>query len=266
MSENYSVKLPVFEGPMDLLLHLIKENQIDIYDIPIAVITRQYLEYLEIMKDLDLEVAGEFLVMAATLIQIKSRMLLPVGEAAPEEEAEDPRLELVHRLLEYQAYKEASMALREMGLQSASVYYREGEAPGSEAADDTGELSLFDISMFDLFEAFRKLLENAPPDVVNVTKETLTVKDSISRILQILEQKETVRFEELFAEEGCSRARMLVTFIALLEMLKLGLARVYQELDFGAIWVLRPAPGGESGGEQSTEASGTGDIASDENS
>lgn len=241
MSGNYSVKLPAFEGPLDLLLHLIKENRIDIYDIPIAIITGQYLEYIEVMKELDLEIAGEFLVMAATLIQIKSRMLLPAGESAPEEEAEDPRLELVHRLLEYQAFKEASMALREMGENCAFVYYRAGEEPG--AAEDDGELSLFDLSMFDLLEAFRELLKNknAPEDVEIVTRETLTVKDSISRILQLLEEKETVRFEELFfAEGGLSRARMLVTFVALLELLKLGLARAYQENEFGPIWVLRP--------------------------
>ena len=112
-SDSYNVKIPAFEGPFDLLLHLIKENKVDIYDIPIAVITGQYLQYLEMMEELDLDMAGDFLVMAATLIHIKSRMLLPVDEEAPGEEQEDPRLELIQRLLEYQTFKDVSLGLRE---------------------------------------------------------------------------------------------------------------------------------------------------------
>lgn len=236
MAEPYSIKIPVFEGPLDLLLHLIRENKIDIYDIPIALITRQYLEYIEMMKELNLEVAGEFLVMAATLIQIKSRMLLPPDEAAPEEEFEDPRLELVQRLLEYKAFKEASLALKEIGDEWAGAFYRLPE--GEPGVEEEKELSLFDLSLFDLLAAFRKILDKAPPELVSITRETLTVKDRISKILQRLEEKETARFEELF-EEGSSRAVLIVTFVALLEILKLGLAKVYQEKDFGDIWVIR---------------------------
>jgi len=244
MTDPYSIKLPAFEGPLDLLLHLIKENKVDIYDIPISLITRQYLEYIELMKELNLEVAGEFIVMAATLIQIKSRMLLPPDEAAPDEEPVDPRLELVARLIEYQAFKGASLALKEMGEAWAEVLSRAPEDEGEGTGEE--ELSLFDISLFDLIGAFRKILEKAPPELVSISKETLTVKDRISRILDVLEGKETVKFEELF-EEGGSRSVLIVTFVALLELLKLGLARAYQEKGFGEIWVLK-APVEEKAG------------------
>ncbi|MDA8087111.1 MAG: segregation/condensation protein A, partial [Nitrospiraceae bacterium] len=230
MSGQYSIKIPAFEGPLDLLLHLIKKNEIDIYDIPVSLITGQYLEYIEIMKELNLEIAGELLVMAATLIQIKSRMLLPVDEQTEDEETEDPRLELVQRLLEYQAFKEASLALREFGEQWADAISRRPEEKEEAQAEE--DLSLFDLSLFDLLSAFKKILEKAPPELVSISKETLTVSDRISKVLQVLEEKETVRFEELF-EEGAPRSHLIVTFVAILELLKLGLARVYQEEKFG---------------------------------
>ena len=239
MSEQYSIKIPVFEGPMDLLLHLIKKNEVDIYDIPISLITHQYLEYIGLMKELNLEIAGEFLVMAATLIQIKSKMLLPVEEQEPEAPAEDPRFELVQRLLEYQAFKGASLDLREMGQKWSDVLYRaETGEEGQEEEDDS--IPLFDLSMFDLISAFKKILEKAPPEFQLISKETLTVNDRISRIIARLEEKETVRFEEFFElEEAVSKAHLIITFVAILEILKLGLARVYQEEKFGPIWVIR---------------------------
>lgn len=242
MTDPYSIKLPVFEGPLDLLLHLIREDKIDIYDIPIAQITHRYLEYLELMKELNLEIAGDFLVMASTLIQIKSRMLLPVEEAPAGEEPLDPRLELVNRLLEYQAFKAVSMALRDMGEDWSDVLYRASE--NENMGEEEKELSLFDLSLFDLMQAFRKVLDKAPPELVSITKETLTVKDRVSRILQMLEEKETLKFEELF-ENTSSRSILIVTFVALLELLKLGLARAYQEGGFGEIWVLRALPSEE---------------------
>ncbi len=238
MEEAYKIKIPVFEGPFDLLLHLIHENKIDIYDIPIALITRQYLEYIELMKELNLEVAGEFLVTAATLIQIKSRMLLPVEEAAEAEEAVDPRLELVQKLIEYKAFKEAALALREKQGEREGIFAREFEDAGEEGAEE--ELSLFDLSLFDLIGAFRKMLEKAPASLVALTREVLTLKDKMSVIIGMLEGKETVRFEELF-QGDVRKVELIVTFIALLELLRLGLARAYQEGEFGAIWVMRPA-------------------------
>ena len=247
MEESYSIKLPAFEGPLDLLLHLIKENKIDIYDIPIALITHQYLEYIEIMKELNLDIAGEFLVMAATLIHIKSRMLLPVEEAAPEEQ-EDPRFELVQRLIEYQAFKEASLALREREAEWGKIFWREAvhDAAHKDAgagdplnSETEGELDLFDLSLFDLLTAFKRLLDKAPADVVSISRETLTVKDRIAFISEKLESLDAMRFEDLF-EGNLTKARLIVTFVALLEVLRLGLARAYQEKDFGSIWIINP--------------------------
>jgi segregation and condensation protein A len=262
LEEAYSIKIPVFEGPLDLLLHLIRENKIDVYDIPIALITHQYLEFIEMMKELNLDVAGEFLLMAATLIHIKSRMLLPVDEEVKDEEQEDPRFELVQRLLEYQTFKGASLALREKEDEWCNVFYRqffEGEEKGKpRSADDvlfspendsdgylleTGAagsetLQLFDLNTFDLLSAFRKLLDKAPPEVVAITREALTVKDRISFILEKLENQNAVRFEDLLGEK-VTRSYLIVTFIAFLEILRLGLARAYQERDFGNIWIIR---------------------------
>ncbi|MBS1233125.1 MAG: scpA [Nitrospirae bacterium] len=235
MEDIIRIKTPAFEGPFDLLLHLIRENKIDIYDIPISLITSQYLEYIEIMKELNLEIAGDFLVMAATLIQIKSRMLLPPDEETPSEEQEDPRRELVERLLEYQRYKEAAVDFRTKEDEWLKVFRRE---PLSD--EEEGELYLFDLSLFDLLDAFRKILEKAPPEIVSITKETLTVKNRMSMIMEIIEEHETVRFEDLF-REGITRIYLIVTFVALLELIRLGLARAYQEKEFGNIWVINPA-------------------------
>ncbi len=237
MEDLYSVKLPAFEGPLDLLLHLIKENKIDIYDIPIALITHQYLGYIELMKELDLDIAGEFLLMAATLIHIKSRMLLPVEEVTGEE-PEDPRFELVQRLIEYKGFKDASLAFREREEEWSNIFRRE---PVDEIPEGEGpaELDLFDLSLFDLLGAFRKILEKAPPGMVGITRETLTVKDRISFIMEKIESQDTIRFEDLF-EENRTMTYLIVTFIALLEILRLGLARAYQERDFGAIWIINP--------------------------
>ena len=270
---DYSIKLPLFEGPLDLLLHLIKKEEVDIYDIPVARIADQYLEYIEMMKELNLDIAGEFLLMAATLIHIKSRMLLPVDEeSAAEIPQDDPRFELVQRLLEYQAFKEASFALREKEDAWSAVFYRDassGEGQGKQiqtdaplSAGDPGNgedmlfpemtgpegLDLADLNMFDLLTAFRKLLDKAPPEVVAITRETLTVKDRISFILEKLDRQDAVRFEDLFTE-GTAKTYLIVTFIALLEVIRLGLVRAYQERDFGRIWIIRKQ---EAGSEASS--------------
>jgi len=234
MEEIYNIKIPVFEGPLDLLLHLIRENKIDIYDIPIAIITHRYLQYIKIMKELDLDIAGEFLVMAATLIHIKSRMLLPPDEEAPPEEQEDPRHELIQKLIEYQAFKEAALSLRQREDEWTRVFQRE---PLSDEKDDEG-IYLSDVNLFDLLEAFKKILDTSPPEVATITKETLTVKDKMSLIMEMLEGQEAVRFEEFF-KDGITRSQLIVTFIALLELIRLGLLRAYQEKEFGNIWVIK---------------------------
>ncbi len=238
MEDLYELKLPVFEGPLDLLLHLIKENKIDIYDIPISFITGRYLEYIGIMKELNLEIAGEFLVMAATLIHIKSRMLLPLDEDAGEEEREDPRLELVQRLLDYQAFKEAACVLKEKEEEALKVFFRApDETAGGE--EEEPEQYLFDVNIFDLLGAFKKVLDAVPADVKTITKETLTVKDRMLTITEMLESSETIRFEEIF-KESRTRVQVIVTFLAILELLRLGLARAYQEKEFGHIWIIKP--------------------------
>ena len=236
MDNLYNIKIPAFEGPFDLLLHLIRENKLDIYDIPIALITHQYLEHLELMKELNLEIAGEFLVMAATLIYIKSRMLLPPDEEVPPEEQEDPRNELVQRLLEYQKFKEAAVDLKSRESEWLKTFCRE---PIAESGEEEKELYLFDLNLFDLLEAFKKLLDKAPPDVIEITRETLTVKDRMSNIMEIIEGEEAIRFEALFAE-GSTRIQLIVTFVALLELIRLGLVRAYQEKEFGKIWIINP--------------------------
>lgn len=247
MEEAYSIKLPVFEGPLDLLLHLIRENKVDIYDIPIAIITRQYLEYLELMKELNLEVAGEFIVMAATLIHIKSRMLLPVEETTDTIEEMDPRFELVQRLLAYQAFKDAALGLKEREEDWAGVLKR---APHDEPETASEEQEfLFDVNIFDLISVFKKILEKAPPEVLKVTRETLTVKDRMATLIETLQNTEALRFEDLFKEDY-TKSRLVVTFVALLELIRLGLAKVYQEQAFGTFWIIRPE---EQAGDTSVE-------------
>lgn len=237
MEELYKIKLPVFEGPLDLLLHLIKENKIDIYDIPISFITGKYLEYIEVMKELSLEIAGEFIVMAATLIHIKSRMLLPADEVSAEEQLEDPRIELVQRLLEYQTFKDAASILKEKENEWLKVFERQPDKDEEDGVQP--ELYLFDVNIFDLIGAFKKVFDSAPPEIHTITKETLTVKDRMLFINEMLENLESLRFEELF-KENISRIKLIVTFLALLEILRLGLARVYQEKEFGNIWIINP--------------------------
>ncbi len=231
-------KLTAFEGPLDLLLHLIRNQKIDIYDIPIIQITRQYMDYIKIMKVFDLDIAGDFIVMSATLIYIKSRMLLPPAEEELEEAAEDPRAELVQRLLEYQAYKNSSSSLRKREEIWKNVFQR-----SASSADDfefeEEEPELFEASVFDLISAFRKLLEKAPEESVEITRETLTVSDRINFIVERLENDDGIRFEDLF-EEGFTRVDLIVSFLALLEIVRLGLAKIYQENHFGQIWLMNP--------------------------
>jgi segregation and condensation protein A len=237
---NYQIALPIFEGPMDLLLHLIRESKLDIYDIPIADITRQYLDAIELMRELNLEVAGEFLVMAATLIQIKSRMLLPPDEDA--NKAEDPRAELVERILEFQKFKESTSELREredLWRQIFSAPPRKDDREIIVEVETRSDDDVFDFSVFDLLTAFRRLLESAPAELVEITRETLTVKDRINHIVEMLEDAQSVRFESAFSGAR-TRRELIVTFLALLEVLRLGLARVYQERHFSSIWLLAP--------------------------
>jgi segregation and condensation protein A len=247
----YSIKIAAFEGPFDLLLHLLKQNKIDIYDIPIAEITKQYLDYLEIMKELNLEIASEFLVMAATLIYIKSRMLLPAPEEPGDgEEQEDPRAGLVQRLLEYQAFKEMSGEFREREELWSNAFAKPPMA--EEAVEAEPQPLLFDVNLFDLMGALRNIISRVPPETLTISRETLTVQDKINLIVDRIEAEPTIRFADLFAQDR-SRLHVIVTFLALLETLRLGLVRAYQEKDFGAIFIMRGERETEPAGQTSAE-------------
>jgi len=225
------VQLEVFEGPLDLLLHLIKKNELSIADIPIATITEQYLSTLELMQGLNLDVAGEFLVMAATLIHIKSRMLLPPGENEDEEEEEgDPREELIRRLMEYQRFKEAAEELERRELLSRDVFVRRSEAP--EEAETVGFESL---SLFDLLSALRHVLERFPEERIHeVTLDTISVREKMSFLLDELRRRGKVIFQSLF-ETATSRLEVVVTFLAMLELVKIRAIRVWQEERIGPV-------------------------------
>jgi segregation and condensation protein A len=233
---GYSVHLDTFDGPLDLLLHLIRKNELDICDISIAVITRQYLDYIKLMKELNLEVAGDFLVMAATLLQIKSRMLLPLDEPeVGEEEEGDPRAELIRRLMEYQQYKEAGMLIGARALLGREVFVRSCSDPVLAAARNVeGPL---EVSLFDLVDAFRVLLERIPAEHFHdvAAAETFSIADCINEILSLLQEHDTLQFDDLVREEF-TRERVIVTFLALLELCRLKLIRIFQNGHQGSIW------------------------------
>lgn len=234
----YTIRTESFEGPLDLLLYLIRKNEIDIYNIPIAAVTRQYLEYMELMKELNLDIAGEFLVMASTLIQIKSRMLLPpaAGDDDGEEEEEDPRAELVRRLLEYQRYKDAAESLAGSQMLGRELFARKFVSP--EFADLKPEEAVPEVELFDLIQAFRSLLAKVPEDVFHeVGAEGLTIADRINEVLDLLRGKESLPFERLFIGP-LTREYVIVTFLALLELCKLKMIRILQASSFGVIWVV----------------------------
>lgn len=233
----YQVRIENFEGPLDLLLHLIKKNEINIYDIPIALIANQYLEYIEAMKNLNLNVAGDFLVMAATLLQIKSKMLLPPDEAVQDEEdGPDPREELVRRLLEYKAYKEAARQLDGQEQLWREMFSREQAAPEPVNPE---EMQLENVSLFDLVDALQGILDRNPGKrLIEIIPDNLTVRERMNVILELLEGKDSVSFVNLF-EPASHRLIVIVTFLAMLELIRLRVARVFQAETFGPILVSR---------------------------
>ncbi len=233
-------KLPRFEGPLDLLLHLIKRDEIDIYDIPIARITEQYLRYIELMRMLDLDVAGEFLVMAATLMRIKAKMLLPLPKSDDEEDEGDPREELVQRLLEYRLYKEASGTLKEGETLRRSVFER-GMVP---TEDDAGPLPLAPATLFDLIEALNRVMARRPERTVYaVQTEVWDIEDKMSLIARTAAEEGQLRFSTLMAAAR-ERMEIVVSFMALLELVKLGTIVVVQDANFADILILPNQPRG----------------------
>jgi len=216
---SYKIKLEVFEGPLDLLLYLVKKDHLNIYDIPIAKVTEQYLQYLNLMKLLDLNIAGEFLVMAATLMEIKSKMLLPAEESAPEQEQEDPRVELVRRLLEYEKFKEIAENLRGRELSQREVFKRPKSEMDKEALGGTEVY--FEASIFDLINAFSKALEDIPKELFyEVIKDEVTIEEKIHEILHLLLVVPSVSISELFGKAR-NKMEIIVTFLGILELIRL---------------------------------------------
>jgi segregation and condensation protein A len=242
---RYHVRLPVFDGPMDLLLHLIRKNEVDIYDIPIAEITRQYLETLDLMEELNIDLASEFLVIAATLIHIKSKMLLPPPheDGTTDETGEDPRQELVARLLEYQRYREAAQQLHQQEEVRAAIWIRPEEAlrglGGTNGHEEAPEDGLIEVDLFELISAFREVLERVRQRVDLVyEREVISIEEMIERVKRRIPPGAQSFFVDLF-DGAQDRAMVIVTFLAVLEMVRLREIRIYQQNLFGPIHVLR---------------------------
>lgn len=239
-NQPYQVRLEIFEGPLDLLLYLIRQEELDIYDIPIARITQQYLEYIEIMKALDIELAGEFLVMAATLLKIKSKLLLP-HHVEIEGEMEDPRKDLVRQLLEYKKFKEAASRLEDREEVQRLMFPRpKGAIEKQEQAD--AEPPVPEVGLYELLSAFRQVVERIDKvRLYEIVGEDITIEDRIDFILKQVMENEQMNFSQLFAGEQ-RKLVIVVTFFALLELIRLGRVRVLQDALFGEI-IIRKAGG-----------------------
>jgi len=231
---HYAFKLDIFEGPLDLLLHLIKKNKIDIYDIPIALITEQYLDYLKMIKALNLDLAGEYLVMASTLIHIKSKMLLPAPEE-PEEE-EDPRAELVRQLVEYKTFKELAASLVERPLLERDVFTRVAVLPEEiQPLPEAQEDELIEVNVFELIEAFHRIVSQLDQkQLMEIDLEKLSLTDVINEIMDQLSIEKSLTFDDLLKERQ-DRRRIIYVFLAILELIKLRMIRAYQSAMFGTI-------------------------------
>lgn len=238
---TYRCKLDIFEGPLDLLLHLIKEQKMDIYDIPIAEITRQYMEYLEIMQEMNLEVVGEYLVMAAELTRIKSKILLPAPETEEEFDpgsGEDPRAELMRRLREYQRYRDAAFELRIKEHDQQQIFVRGGEIEIEESSE---EKEMVDATVFDLLKAYQKILDTKSFEKdYEIEISEMSVTDRIQYIMDILNAAESVTFESLFTVLN-TKQEIVVTFLAVLELMRLKLLRIQQTRHFETIRIYKSA-------------------------
>ena len=232
ITDPYKVELDVFEGPLDLLLYLIKQDEVDIYDIPIERITNQYMQYLDVMKMLDLNIAGEFIVMAATLMMIKSRMLLPVEERPEMEDEEDPRWDLVRQLVEYKKFKDAAAHLGDLEVRQENMFSRSGE--GIQLGPEP-DIALEDVSIFDLITAFNEALRKAPrEELKEIFAERFTVAEKIDLIIGVMRDKGKASLSRLLA--GMThRYEMVCTFLAILALIRLKQVRAKQSDHFGDI-------------------------------
>jgi segregation and condensation protein A len=232
---GYEIKLDIFEGPLDLLLFLIKKNEIDIYNIPIALITEQYLEYLDKMRSLNLDLAGEYLLLAATLLHVKSKTLLPVEEDDHDEDEPDPRAELVKQLLEYQIYKEAASQLDTRPLLDRDVFTRSVMAEALSDQDDQ-EMAV-ELSVFDLVDAFYKIVSTMEKgELLEIDTEKMSLAERMNEIMDKLAEKRNLTFMELLGEHA-NRRMLIYTFLAILELMRQRMIRIYQASSFGVIRV-----------------------------
>jgi segregation and condensation protein A len=241
LAEDYKVNLEVFEGPLDLLLYLIRREEVDIYNIPIVHITQQYMDYLEMMRLLDLNIAGEFLVMASTLMMIKSRMLLPVTERSTDEDSDedwvDPRLDLVRQLIEYKKFKDVVQDLQVRELMQGEAFMFGGDGPVFEKEPVDGAQALGDIGLFDLLTAFRDVLDRAPDETFGEIEPIIwSVPDKMEYIQELTTRQDHVRFSLLFNPES-HRNEIIVTFLALLELLRLRQVTLHQNAAFHEILI-----------------------------
>jgi len=239
---DYKVKFEVFEGPLDLLLYLIKKEEVDIYEVNLTQLATQFIEYIELMRMLDLDIAGEFLVMASTLMYIKSRELLPVDQQVTpegEEETEDPRWELIRQLVEYKKFKDAAGQLQALELRQESVYPRQPCKPEFEP-----EVSRPNVSIFDLLNAVNAVLKRMTQreDLRDIFEDKWTVSEKIQFLLKTISEQGSVKFSALFAH-ATSRSEVVVTFLALLELMRLKQVVAVQAVDFGEIQIEKaPVP------------------------
>lgn len=233
MQQDYEVKLEIFEGPMDLLLHLIRKHKVDIYDIPIALIMDQYLAHLDMMRGLNIDVAGEFLETAATLAYIKSRLLVPRIGSDEEDQEEDPRMELVRPLLEYAKIREAAQTLADSLQLGRDVYVR--NIPTEELWDlESGE-EIAEVGLFELVSALHEVLKKAEPEeFMQMRAETMRLKDRINQLMEILAGVSSITFHELFAGQA-RKAEIILTFLAILEVVRLQMVRAFQHQPSGII-------------------------------
>ncbi len=236
---NYKIHLNMFEGPLDLLLYLVKKDHLNIYDIPIAEVTRQYLEYINLMQLLDLDIVGDFLVMAATLMQIKSKMLLPASETPDEEEQEDPRAELVKRLLEYEKFKQIAEDLRQRETSQQDVFKHPKAEPAADPQVPAKEDTYFEASIFDLISAFSRALKDVPREVFyEVIKDQFTVEQKVHDILHLLLVESEVKLSNLFGKAK-DKLEIIVIFLAILELTKMKEIVARQDAAFEDIVISR---------------------------
>ncbi len=261
---DYKVKFEVFEGPLDLLLYLIKKEEVDIYEVNLTKLATQFIEYLELMRMLDLDIAGEFIVMAATLMYIKSRELLPKDQqvkADQEEDEDDPRWELIKQLIEYKKFKDAAAKLQRLEIEQENIYPRLGIRAEIEAAP----LKRQEASIFDLLSALNNIIKRltASPEFREIEEDRFTVSDKIEYILKVISEKESVKFSTLF-QDNTSRAEIIATFLALLELIRLKQVIACQREDFGEIEIYRAVVVETTQSEQQHSSEGNRESATEE--